>query len=157
MRAEALKFNVFDKTTLRVGVHTHFQSGLMLLGGMDDAEEGKEGAVDAKPTPAQCVFEHLKACSFLAKTVRVESMAEAQAHGDLRSVLVSNESEADGKEEKEITGVGKGGEVVVMPSAQEKVQETLAAGKELVVVGIGGIGGRPQDVAVILRQMLEAT
>jgi len=68
--------------------------------------------------------------------------------------------ETDGKEwEEEIRGVGKGGKVVVMPSEQDKVLEALAVGKELVIVrvGNGGIGARPQDVEMMLRQMLEAT
>lgn len=159
VRAEALKFNIPDKTALLAGVQTRFQTGLVLPDGLDDAEEEKEGAADAKPTPAESVFDHLKACSLLAKTVRVGSVAEAQSRGDLRSVLVLKKGEAGGKEEEEMTGVAKGGKVVVMPSEQEKVREALAEGKELVVVrvGIGGIEAGPQDVEVMLRQMLEAT
>lgn len=158
VRAEALKFNTPDKTALLAGIQTRFQTGLVLPNGMDDAEEEK-GVADIKPTPAQCVFEHLKACSLLAKTVRVRSVAEAQARGDLRSVLVLSEGEADGEEEGEIIEMGMGGEIMVMPSEKEEVREALAAGKELVVVrvGLGGIAAGPQDVEVMLRQMLEAT
>lgn len=157
VRAEALKFDTPDKTALLAGVQTRFQTGLILPDGMDGVEEEKEGAADSKPTPAQLVFEHLKACSLLAKTVRVASVAEAQARGDLRSVLVFDEGVAGGKqEEQEMTEAGKGGKVVVVPREQTKVREALGgAGEELVVVAVGGEG--PEGVEACLRLMLEAT
>jgi len=160
VRAEALKFNTPDKTALLAEVQTRFQTGLVLPGGRDEAEEEKEGAADVKPTPAQRVFEHLKACSLLAKTVRVGSVAEALARGDLRSVLVFDEGMAGGKqEEEEMTGEGKGGEVVVVPPEQAKVREALGAGMDLVVVqmDVGGVWERPEGVEACLRLMLEAT
>jgi hypothetical protein len=154
VRAEALKFDTPDKTALLAGVQTRFQTGLVLPGGMDEEEE-KEGTADSKPTPAQHVFEHLKACNLLAKAVRVGSVADAQARGDLRSVLVFNEGLGCGKqEEQEITEAGKGGKVVVVPPEQTKVCEALAAGEELVVVRVSG---GPESVEACLRLMLEAT